>query len=98
MTEQLTEFQKNKLFRQFNELRLQQKKATEALDSLRINKNEMLTQMTMSEYLGCEDNARWLYQEATNRLDKGLLKLIEKHPELETEVYPYFNRQHTTLH
>lgn len=98
MREELTTFQKNKIFRQFNELVLQQKKATDALDSLRINKGEMLTQMTLNDYSLSKENAMWLHQAATERLEKGLFSFIRLHPELEEEVIPYFTTQHSTVH
>lgn len=98
MKEQLTTFQKNKIFRQFNELVLQQKKATNALDSLRINKGEMLTQMTLNDYSLSKENAIWLHQSATERLEKGLFEFLKLHPELEEDVIPYFTKNNSTLH
>lgn len=98
MKEQLTDFQKNKIFRGFNELVMKQKKAIDALDSCRINKSEMLVQMTLSEYEEHKDSVNVFYQHTTEQLDKKLFEFVNKYPEYEIEVLAYFNNQYSTLH
>lgn len=94
----LTEYQKNRILRKFNELRLQQKKATDALDCLLINKSEMLVQITFGEYQENKDQANWLYEQATSRLEKGLFNLLKDHPELKDDVLPYFDKIYSQKH